>query len=90
MTATVARPGPPPGRARLRGYRFELVKLLSQWRIRLLLLACWIAPGGLRRRGERAELAARRHGLRPLDARDRLGRARWWCWPSRAAGRSRC
>lgn len=26
------------------GYRFELVKLLSQWRIRLLLLACWIAP----------------------------------------------
>ncbi|MGI5231298.1 hypothetical protein [Actinoallomurus sp. CA-142502] len=28
----------------LRGYRFELVKLLSQWRIRVLLLACWIAP----------------------------------------------
>ncbi|MGW3138396.1 ABC transporter permease [Streptomyces sp. NPDC001139] len=28
-----------------RGYRFELVKLLSQWRIRLLVLACWIAPG---------------------------------------------
>ncbi|GLY71574.1 ABC transporter permease [Amycolatopsis taiwanensis] len=27
-----------------RGYRFELVKLLSQWRIRLLVLACWIAP----------------------------------------------
>ncbi|HKC28006.1 MAG TPA: ABC transporter permease [Jatrophihabitans sp.] len=27
-----------------RGYRFELVKLLSQWRIRLLLLACWLAP----------------------------------------------
>ena len=34
-----ARPAP-----LLRGYRFELVKLLSQWRIRLLLLACWIAP----------------------------------------------
>ncbi|MEU0053535.1 ABC transporter permease [Streptomyces sp. NPDC006309] len=27
-----------------RSYRFEVVKLLSQWRIRLLLLACWIAP----------------------------------------------
>jgi ABC-2 type transport system permease protein len=27
-----------------RAYRFELVKLGSQWRIRLLVLACWIAP----------------------------------------------
>src|SRR5438874_5342029 len=27
-----------------RGYRFELVKLLAQWRVRLLVLACWIAP----------------------------------------------
>jgi ABC-2 type transport system permease protein len=27
-----------------RGYRFELVKLVSQWRIRLLALACWVAP----------------------------------------------
>jgi len=26
-------------------YRFELVKLLSQWRLRIVLLACWIAPG---------------------------------------------
>jgi ABC-2 type transport system permease protein len=26
-------------------YRFELVKLLSQWRIRLLIAACWIVPG---------------------------------------------
>jgi ABC-2 type transport system permease protein len=49
MTATMA-----PDRAHLavarpvsvaRGYRFELVKLVSQWRIRLLVLACWIAPG---------------------------------------------
>lgn len=45
MTATVAvpqadaRPAPV-----LRGYRFELVKLLAQWRIRLLLLACGVAP----------------------------------------------
>ncbi len=29
----------------LRGYRFELVKLLSQWRVRILLLVCWVAPG---------------------------------------------
>ncbi|HYJ69884.1 MAG TPA: ABC transporter permease [Nocardioidaceae bacterium] len=47
MTAIVALPEasarPAPV---LRGYRFELVKLLSQWRIRLLLLACWIAPAG--------------------------------------------
>ncbi|GAA3433255.1 ABC transporter permease [Kutzneria kofuensis] len=27
-----------------RGYRFEMVKLLAQWRIRLLVLACWLAP----------------------------------------------
>ncbi|MFD5517943.1 ABC transporter permease [Streptomyces sp. NPDC127066] len=27
-----------------RVYRFELVKLVSQWRIRLLLLGCWIVP----------------------------------------------
>ncbi|WP_174501548.1 ABC transporter permease [Streptacidiphilus melanogenes] len=28
-----------------RAYRFELVKLVSQWRVRLLLLVCWTAPG---------------------------------------------
>ncbi len=27
-----------------RGYRFELVKLVSQWRIRLVFLACLVAP----------------------------------------------
>ncbi|SHI25215.1 ABC transporter permease [Streptomyces sp. 3214.6] len=27
-----------------RSYRFELVKLVAQWRIRLLVLACWVAP----------------------------------------------
>ncbi|MDX3242444.1 ABC transporter permease [Streptomyces sp. ME18-1-4] len=27
-----------------RSYRFELVKLVAQWRIRLLFLACWVAP----------------------------------------------
>jgi ABC-2 type transport system permease protein len=27
-----------------RGFQFELVKLLSQWRIRLMLLVCWVVP----------------------------------------------
>jgi len=27
------------------GYRFELLKLVAQWRVRLLLLACWLVPG---------------------------------------------
>ncbi|MFI6054701.1 ABC transporter permease [Streptomyces violascens] len=47
MTASVAaRPASGTRRVSVaRGYRFELVKLMSQWRIRLLLLACWIAPG---------------------------------------------
>ncbi|WP_425247023.1 ABC transporter permease [Streptomyces sp. NEAU-NA10] len=46
MTATVAaEPAAPAPRVSVpRGYRFELVKLVSQWRIRLLVLACWIAP----------------------------------------------
>jgi ABC-2 type transport system permease protein len=45
MTATVTQPraGARPA-PMMHGYRFELVKLLSQWRIRLLLGACWIAP----------------------------------------------
>lgn len=29
-----------------RGYRFELVKLLAQWRVRLVLAACWVGPAG--------------------------------------------
>jgi ABC-2 type transport system permease protein len=46
MTATVAHAPAAAGRrvSVPRGYRFELVKLVSQWRIRLLVLACWIAP----------------------------------------------
>ncbi|OXM64909.1 ABC transporter permease [Amycolatopsis vastitatis] len=39
MTTAVARPVPVA-----RTYRFELVKLFSAWRIRLLVLACWLAP----------------------------------------------
>ncbi|MFF2525028.1 ABC transporter permease [Streptomyces liangshanensis] len=56
MTATTApgqdtahgtRPVPVPDSVPVsvaRVYRFELVKLVSQWRIRLVVLACWIAP----------------------------------------------
>jgi ABC-2 type transport system permease protein len=46
MTATVADAQAVAARpiSVARGYRFELVKLLSQWRVRLLVLACWIAP----------------------------------------------
>ncbi|MEV4808650.1 ABC transporter permease [Micromonospora avicenniae] len=46
MTATIAADRAVDARrvSVARGYRFELVKLVSQWRIRLLVLACWIAP----------------------------------------------
>jgi ABC-2 type transport system permease protein len=47
MTATIVADDHAAGDRRVsvaRGYRFELVKLVSQWRIRLLVLACWIAP----------------------------------------------
>ncbi len=47
MTAVIAEtPRAVGGRVPVsRGYRFEMVKLVSQWRIRLLVGACWIAPG---------------------------------------------
>ena len=43
--ATIALPqlGTRPA-AVSRGYRFELVKLLAQWRIRLVLVVCWVVP----------------------------------------------
>ncbi|RSD16419.1 ABC transporter permease [Amycolatopsis eburnea] len=45
MTATTTAPLPAARPvALLRGYRFELVKLFAAWRIRLLILACWLAP----------------------------------------------
>ncbi|MEU1529913.1 ABC transporter permease [Streptomyces fagopyri] len=46
MTVAAARADVGPARRVpvSRGYRFELVKLVSQWRVRLLVLACWIAP----------------------------------------------
>ena len=47
-TADVAEAPPAPARpvTVARSYRFELVKLLSQWRVRVLLLACLIGPAG--------------------------------------------
>jgi ABC-2 type transport system permease protein len=48
VTATIAAPAAAGRRVPLaRGYRFELVKLLSQWRLRLLIVACWIVPAVL-------------------------------------------
>ena len=46
--ATLAPPraGLPPAPV-LRGYRFELVKLMALWRIRIVLLACWLGPAAL-------------------------------------------
>lgn len=41
----VRRPDARPARLAA-AYRFELVKLVSQWRIRLVLAACWVAPAG--------------------------------------------
>jgi ABC-2 type transport system permease protein len=38
MTAITAAP-------MTRTFRFEILKMISQWRIRALVLACWIAPG---------------------------------------------
>jgi ABC-2 type transport system permease protein len=47
MTVTATASGealaPPPVSVR-RGYRFELVKLLAQWRVRILIGLCWIGP----------------------------------------------
>jgi ABC-2 type transport system permease protein len=51
MTATLeptpvadARPAPARPVALSRAYRFELVKLFSPWRVRLLILACLLGP----------------------------------------------
>ena len=48
MTATTAPPAAAERRVPVsRSYRFELVKLLSQWRLRLLIIAAWIVPAVL-------------------------------------------
>lgn len=43
---TRSRAGARPAPVR-RSYRFELIKLLAQWPIRLALLACWLGPGSI-------------------------------------------
>jgi ABC-2 type transport system permease protein len=52
MTATIAEAAVagarPPAASPVpvsRAYRFELVKQFSPWRVRLLILACWLGPG---------------------------------------------
>ncbi|NUR28837.1 MAG: ABC transporter permease [Catenulispora sp.] len=52
MTATLdpasvadAQPAPARSVSVSRAYRFELVKLFSPWRVRLLVLACFLGPG---------------------------------------------
>ncbi|MEU8513885.1 ABC transporter permease [Kitasatospora sp. NPDC048722] len=48
MSTALASPEAAPGTHPVpvaRVYRFEVVKLVSQWRIRLLVLACWTLPG---------------------------------------------
>ncbi|MGH3633089.1 MAG: ABC transporter permease [Mycobacterium sp.] len=45
MSVPVAPPRAAAHAASLRnGYRFEAVKLLAQWRIRLVFVACWLGP----------------------------------------------
>jgi ABC-2 type transport system permease protein len=50
VTATTIAPAPPGDTlvprpvSVARAFRFELVKQLAQWRVRLLILACWIGP----------------------------------------------
>jgi ABC-2 type transport system permease protein len=48
VTATTVAPAAAAPAARpvpvARAFRFELVKQLAQWRVRLLILACWIGP----------------------------------------------
>jgi len=62
MTATLAPPATAaPHRVALtRGYRFELVKLLSLWRVRLLLVAAWLGPAVV-------VVGAAKQGLLPAD-----------------------
>lgn len=45
-TATEARPtlGAAPPAPMFNSYRFEVVKLLAQWRVRIVLAACWVGP----------------------------------------------
>ncbi len=62
MTAMAALGGAPaPSRVSVaRGYRFELVKQLAQWRVRVLIGLCWIGPA-------LAVIVVSRQGTLPSD-----------------------
>jgi ABC-2 type transport system permease protein len=64
MTATVVAPAKAPAAPQrvgvARGYRFELVKLLSLWRVRLLVAAAWLGPAAV-------VVVAAKQGILPSD-----------------------
>ena len=61
MTATIAARVAAPDRVgAVRGYRFELVKLISLWRVRLLVVAAWIGPAAV-------VVVAAKQGILPSD-----------------------
>ena len=88
-------PPPPPRRPPApvpvaRAFRFELVKQLAQWRVRLLILACWIGPAVAVVVGQRAEPRCR-----PTPSSAAEMRATGWAGALvvlafAAAGSSRC
>ena len=69
--------------------RFELLKLLAQWRVRIVLVACWVAPAGF-------IFAASGQSSLPSDTvfgrsmSPPGGQPPSWCSASPAPGRSRC
>ena len=45
MTALAAAVAPSRPAPTTSAYRFEMLKLLMQWRVRVLVLVCWLGPG---------------------------------------------
>jgi ABC-2 type transport system permease protein len=88
-SATGARVGAARRPSVARGYRFELVKMLSQWRIRVLILVCWVAPAifvaAVSQQGSLPADTCSAAGCTPAAGQDR-----WSCSDSRLAGRCRC
>ncbi len=89
MTATVTAPETREVARRvpiIRGYRFELVKLLTQWRVRVLMIACWLAPGVFVAVISQQASLTGRHIVRSLDARHRMGWSACPAWVLRFLG----
>ena len=87
------QPGPTsrPGRHRCcPATRFELTKLLTQWRIRIVLLACLVAPGCFVAVVSSPDRRSRRTPSSAAGCTPPAGPGRWSCSPSRAAGCCRC